>query len=99
LRQQLGMIAAFDDVAGVEDEDFVGGADRREAMAITSDVRPASSLWSACLDQQLGLRVDVRGPPRPESAPRVGQDGARAIAMSWRWPSDRFAARSSTTVS
>jgi hypothetical protein len=61
LREQLAMRAALDDASAVEDEDGVGGQDRRERCAIAMVVRPCIRRSSAaCTSRSLAVsRAEV----------------------------------------
>ena len=71
------MRAALDDPPGVEHEDLIGVADRREAVRDRDRGAPARELIQRLLDSALGLGVQRRGRLVEDQHRRVAKDRAR----------------------
>ena len=92
------MRAALDYFAALEDQNLIGAANGREAVAMTKVVRPRRSVRNpSWIIASLSLsRLDVAS-SRIKNF-RISQS-ARAMAMRCRWPPESLTPRSPTIVS
>ena len=76
-RQQLGMRAALDDLPGLEHENLIRAADRREPMGDHERRAARPQTPQPVLDHLLALAVEARGRLVQDQDARVGQNRAR----------------------
>jgi hypothetical protein len=96
--EQLGVPAHLGHLAGLDGDDPVTRAHRREAMGDDQHRAAAGDLLQVGLDDLLALGVERAGRLVEDQDPRIGDQRA-GDRERWRWPPERLAPRSSMSVS
>src|SRR5439155_5527276 len=69
-RDELRVSATLDDLAVLEDQDLIGGSDRRQAVRDDEGGAAAAQRVQAVLDERLALAVEARGRLVEDEDPR-----------------------------